>query len=92
MIQTIVFLNLLIAIMADTYERVKVEEDAEIMRCRAVVIDDGEAALTESEIKNMEMKIGKYLHVLVPLDRHVNSISEEVNIQAMIHSLESRMK
>lgn len=54
LIEAIVFLNLLIAIMGDTYDRVKLTEEAELMKCRAMVIDDGEAAMTDKEIEEMK--------------------------------------
>lgn len=47
--QSIVLLNLLIAIMGDTFDRVKSTEDAQLLMGRAMFIDACEAAMTERE-------------------------------------------
>lgn len=50
----IVLLNLLIAIMSDSYDRVKSQDVAEFIKCRAMVIDDSEATMSDEEIKHYE--------------------------------------
>lgn len=50
----IVLLNLLIAIMSDSYDRVKSQDVAEFIKCRAMVIDDSEATMSDEEIKDHE--------------------------------------
>ena len=47
-------LNLLIAIMGDTFDRAKDNEEAQMLMMRAKFIDDREAALTEMEQRKME--------------------------------------
>lgn len=50
----ILLLNLLIAIMGDTFDRVKRTEDAQLLKGRAKFIDACEAALSEAEKAQME--------------------------------------
>eukprot|EP00210_Caulerpa_lentillifera_P008455 g8067.t1 len=89
-IQMVVLLNMLIAIMGDTFDRVKNEEEEQILMGRARFMDACEAALTDKESKEIEKQIGKYLYVLTPSekDKHtmrgkwqgrINIIDENVN-------------
>ncbi|CAD7696018.1 unnamed protein product [Ostreobium quekettii] len=54
MAMMIVLLNLLIAIMGDTYDRVKNVEEVAFLRSRASVIDDIESMLSESAKRKLE--------------------------------------
>eukprot|EP00210_Caulerpa_lentillifera_P008054 g7691.t1 len=53
-IQAIVMFNMLIAIMSDTFDRVKSTEEEQLLMGRARFIDACEAALSERQIKEME--------------------------------------
>lgn len=48
--QVIVFLNLLISIMGDTFERVKSNEEGQMLMARAMIIDSCEASATKKEM------------------------------------------
>ena len=50
----IILISLLIAIMGDSYDKVRLTEKAEFIRCRSTIIDDGEASLTEAQIKRLK--------------------------------------
>lgn len=50
----IILLNLLIAIMGDTFDRVKGTEDTQFLLGRADVIDDVEAMLSQQEKDRIE--------------------------------------
>ena len=50
----ILLLNLLIAIMGDTFDRVKSCEEAQLLMGRAKFIDACEAALSKEQIIEME--------------------------------------
>lgn len=52
--EAIVLLNLLIAIMGDTFDRVKSTEEAQLLMGRAMFIDACEASLREHEKNEME--------------------------------------
>lgn len=54
MVITIILLSLLIAIMSDTFDKVKLSEEAEMFKCRATIIDDCEASMTKKQIAKME--------------------------------------
>ena len=47
--ETIVLLNLLIALMGDTFDKVKNSEEAQLVLGRAKFVDACEAALSEAE-------------------------------------------
>ncbi|KXZ52570.1 hypothetical protein GPECTOR_9g614 [Gonium pectorale] len=65
----VVLVNLLIAIMNDTYDRIKETEEIEVLHNRARLIVDLESLLTrEMRDKLQERLLGDYLHVLVPAD------------------------
>ena len=53
-VEMIVLLNLLIAIMGDTFDRAKSKEEAQLLMVRAKFIDEAEAALSEAEQNRME--------------------------------------
>jgi len=48
--EVVLLLNLLIAIMGDTYDRVKCTEECQLLIARAKFIDACEAELTEAEV------------------------------------------
>ena len=52
--QTIVLLNLLIALMGDTFDKVKDSEEAQLLLGRAKYVDACEAALTEAQKNEMK--------------------------------------
>ena len=54
LVQMIVLLNLLISIMGDTFDRVKDDEEAQLLVGRARFVDSCEASLTESERDRIE--------------------------------------
>eukprot|EP00210_Caulerpa_lentillifera_P003428 g3271.t1 len=89
-IQSIVMFNLLIAIMSDTYDRVKSTEEEQLLMGRARFIDACEAALTKNQIKKMESGIGKYLYVILQQD--VN-LSEELTLwQGRVKVIEENVR
>eukprot|EP00210_Caulerpa_lentillifera_P005581 g5338.t1 len=62
----IVLLNLLIAIMGDTFDRVKCTENSQLLLARARFIDACEAELTNREIEKINKKTGKYVCAIFP--------------------------
>ena len=52
--QTLLLLNLLIAIMGDTFERVRYSEESHLWKGRAQFIDACERELSESQIAEIE--------------------------------------
>eukprot|EP00210_Caulerpa_lentillifera_P002526 g2423.t1 len=69
-IMMVLMLNLLIAIMGDTYDKVKMKEAGEITKCRASVIDDLEATMNSTNIQNINKSIGKYFFAVEPVEQH----------------------
>ncbi|GMH36409.1 hypothetical protein BSKO_04277 [Bryopsis sp. KO-2023] len=65
----IVLLNLLIAVMGDSFDRVKNTEELHFMKGRAQVIDDVETMMSEEKRDAYSYQLGRYLHVLVPRSR-----------------------
>lgn len=53
-LEMIVMLNMLIAIMGDTFDRVKSEEDIQIIIGRARYMDAYEASLSTRQIREVE--------------------------------------
>jgi len=53
-LEMIVMLNMLIAIMGDTFDRVKSEEDVQITIGRACFMDAYEASLSVGQIREIE--------------------------------------
>jgi len=47
-------LNMLIAIMGDTFDKVKIDEDVQIIFGRASFMDECEASLSAREIEEIE--------------------------------------
>eukprot|EP00210_Caulerpa_lentillifera_P007810 g7453.t1 len=68
--QMIVMVNMLIAIMADTFDRVKSTEEEQLLMGRARFIDACEAQLNQKDIGAIELSIGNYLYVLLPKDKN----------------------
>ena len=48
-LETVVLLNLLIAIMGDTFDKVRSREESQLLKGRAKYIDAGEAALNHRQ-------------------------------------------
>eukprot|EP00210_Caulerpa_lentillifera_P007787 g7431.t1 len=71
--QMIVMVNMLIAIMGDTFDRVKSTEEEQLLMGRARFIDACEAQLIEKGIEALESSIGEYLYVLLPKDEYVTN-------------------
>eukprot|EP00210_Caulerpa_lentillifera_P001037 g1000.t1 len=89
-IQSIVMFNMLIAIMSDTYDRVKSTEEEQLLMGRALFIDACEAALSANQIKKMESDIGKYLYVIVPED--ADSSEETTLWQGRVKTIEENIQ
>lgn len=65
----IVLVNLLIAIMNDTYDRIKETEEVEVLHNRARLIVDLESLLTDKMRDALQKRLlGRYLHILLPAD------------------------
>lgn len=62
----IIFMNLLIATMNDTYDRVKEFQEVEMMRLRAHMMRSMKALMTPNTLKGLAACSGRFLHVLVP--------------------------
>eukprot|EP00210_Caulerpa_lentillifera_P007841 g7483.t1 len=99
-IQMIVMVNMLVAIMGDTFDRVKSTEEEQLLMGRARFIDACEAQLSESNIQSIEDSIGEYLHVLYPKDEDAYNESKlwqgrvktiEDKVAKMIKESEKRM-
>eukprot|EP00210_Caulerpa_lentillifera_P003430 g3273.t1 len=89
-IQSIVMFNMLIAIMSDTYDRVKSTEEEQLLMGRARFIDACEAALNKNQIKKLESDIGKYLYVIVPKD---DDLSDEMTLwQGRVKTIEENVR
>eukprot|EP00803_Ostreobium_quekettii_P000758 evm.model.scf_2069.1 EVM.evm.TU.scf_2069.1 scf_2069:9780-19707(+) len=65
-VMMIILLNLLIAIMGDSYSNIKDSENAHFMKARAEAIDDVESMMSTDRRRKIDEGIGQYLHVLVP--------------------------
>lgn len=94
-------LNMLIAIMGDTFDRVKNSEEEQLLLGKARLIDACEAALTEDEVQKIEQGIGKYLYVLFPVGQPAHRDfnlwrgkprSVEDNVRRIIDEHEEAMK
>eukprot|EP00210_Caulerpa_lentillifera_P005218 g4985.t1 len=99
--QMVVMLNMLIAIMGDTFDRVKNSEEEQLLLGKARFIDTCEAGLNDSEVQCIEKKIGKYLYVLVPVGQPAHQEfslmqgkprSVEDNVKKIIREHEETMK
>ncbi|GMH42925.1 hypothetical protein BSKO_10847 [Bryopsis sp. KO-2023] len=73
MMMTIILLNLLIAIMGATFQKVIQTEEVHFLRVKARVIDDMETIISWKRHKMLQSQIGKFLHVLVPQNLAENS-------------------
>eukprot|EP00210_Caulerpa_lentillifera_P002852 g2726.t1 len=62
----IVLLNLLIAIMGDSFDRVKNHERSLFLRKRASVVQEMEMCLSHRRRQKLNARIKRYLHVLTP--------------------------
>eukprot|EP00803_Ostreobium_quekettii_P000555 evm.model.scf_322.4 EVM.evm.TU.scf_322.4 scf_322:80745-87058(+) len=86
----IILLNLLIAIMGDTYDRVKDVEDVAFLHARATVIDDAESMLSEGKKAQLKKRINKFLHVLEP--QSVDGASKGGEWQGKLVVMERRFR
>jgi len=66
LLSAVLLLNLLIAIIGDSFDRVKRHETAHFLKGRAQVIQAMEDSLWPWQEKTLREKIGRYLYVLVP--------------------------
>eukprot|EP00210_Caulerpa_lentillifera_P007813 g7455.t1 len=89
-IQAIVMFNMLIAIMSDTFDKVKSTEEEQLLMGRAQFIDACEAALTKNQIKSMNEKIGKYLYILFSKDEDVNK--ESIMWHGRVNNIKDNVK
>eukprot|EP00210_Caulerpa_lentillifera_P008888 g8480.t1 len=98
--QAIVMFNMLIAIMGDTFDKVKSTEEEQLLMGRARFIDACEAALTKREVKKLEEKIHKYLYVVLPKDENSQDVNDlwkgrvktmETNVQKAIDNSQSNI-
>eukprot|EP00803_Ostreobium_quekettii_P000971 evm.model.scf_1652.1 EVM.evm.TU.scf_1652.1 scf_1652:9454-14514(+) len=62
----VILLNLLIAIMGNSFARIKQTEEEQFLCARAAAIDDVESMLSARRQREISKKIRRYLHVLVP--------------------------
>eukprot|EP00210_Caulerpa_lentillifera_P007815 g7457.t1 len=89
-IQAIVMFNMLIAIMSDTFDKVKSTEEEQLLMGRAQFIDACEAALTKSQIESMNEKIGKYMYILFSKDDDVSK--ESIMWHGRINNIKDNVK
>eukprot|EP00210_Caulerpa_lentillifera_P007783 g7427.t1 len=87
--QMIVMVNMLIAIMGDTFDRVKSTQEEQLLMGRARFIDACEAQLSEKDIEVIESSIGEYLYVLLPKDEYV---TDDIRLwQGRVKTIEDRV-
>eukprot|EP00210_Caulerpa_lentillifera_P009034 g8622.t1 len=70
-VQMIVMLNMLIAVMGDTFDRVKDTEEEQLLMGRARFIDACEAMLASKQIEELERNVKKHLYVLCPTQENL---------------------
>ncbi|GMH43824.1 hypothetical protein BSKO_11758 [Bryopsis sp. KO-2023] len=73
----VILLNLLIAVMGDSFEKVKATQDIQIQKGRAEVMQDTEDMMSRRKQKLCSKQIGQYLHVIVPLHTKAQNRSRE---------------
>eukprot|EP00210_Caulerpa_lentillifera_P007770 g7414.t2 len=87
--QMIVMVNMLIAIMGDTFDRVKSTQEEQLLMGRARFIDACEAQLREKDIEDIESSIKVYLYVLLPKDEYV---TDDIRLwQGRVKTIEDRV-
>ncbi|GMH33162.1 hypothetical protein BSKO_00996 [Bryopsis sp. KO-2023] len=72
----IVLLNLLIAIMGDSYDRVKNTEEIKFLKERAEVILDLETMLSDKRKAEIQKKVKRFVHVLFPTNKQPRTFKE----------------
>eukprot|EP00210_Caulerpa_lentillifera_P008920 g8511.t1 len=72
-VQAIALFNTLLAIISDTFDKVKSTEEEQLLIGRARFIDAREASMSEGQIKKMDEKIGRYLYVVLPKDKELHT-------------------
>eukprot|EP00210_Caulerpa_lentillifera_P003481 g3321.t1 len=85
----IVLLNLLIAIMGDSFDRVKNHEKSLFLQKRAEVILDMEMCLSYRRRQKFNLSIKRYLHVLSP---HLRSSVYEHEWEGRLVDIQRRMR
>lgn len=87
---TIILLNLLIAIMGDSYARIQENSEVEFLRLRATVLREYELFMSPEELADENM-FPKWLHVLVPHGRGVGSSRDTEAWHGLLGTLEERL-
>ncbi|EGD80207.1 hypothetical protein PTSG_10886 [Salpingoeca rosetta] len=83
----VVLLNLLIALMSDSYERIQDRADIEFQLLRARILHEQEKFMTKKEKRNPKL-FPKWLHVLVPKG---GAGSGGVQWQGVLHALKKEV-
>ncbi|CAD7697120.1 unnamed protein product [Ostreobium quekettii] len=90
----IVLLNLLIALMTDTHDRVKGHQEVSSMKARAAVIDGIESSLSSclGTKAKIECQISRFLHVIEPQEGSIELENKHTHWSGRIAELEQRFK
>ncbi|GMH44608.1 hypothetical protein BSKO_12560 [Bryopsis sp. KO-2023] len=83
----VVLLNLLIAVMGDSFDRVKSTEELQFLKGRAQVIHDMELMMSAKNRKEVSSEIGRYLHVLTPKQEDLQATSTEWKGRLFVQNL-----
>ncbi|GMH40807.1 hypothetical protein BSKO_08711 [Bryopsis sp. KO-2023] len=65
----VIILNLLIAVMGDSYDRIKNAQEMAFFKARAVAIHDVETMMSTQTRREKRAKIQCYLHIVEPVDK-----------------------
>jgi hypothetical protein len=87
----IILLNLLIAIMGDSYTRIQEKSEVEFLRLRATVLLEYELFMSPEELAD-QTKFPKWLHVLVPHGRGVGSSRDAEAWHGLLGTMEERLR
>ena len=90
MVVPVVLLNLLIALMSDSYERIQDKADVEFQMLQAGIILNIEEFLSEKE-KNDPKKFPKWLHVLVPVGKGNGKGESGMAWQGVLNDIKDRI-
>ncbi|GMH39374.1 hypothetical protein BSKO_07272 [Bryopsis sp. KO-2023] len=85
----VILLNLLIAVMGDSFDRIKNMEETEFLKARAMAIDDVETMLSEKKKRKIRESIKPFIHVIEPLDK-IGATSREPEWQGKVLDLQRR--
>ena len=84
----IVLLNLLIALMSDSYERIQDQADLEFQYLRARILAEQEAWLSPEQRRSADPKLyPRWLHVLVPRGQGAGRVESGEQWQGVLHEL-----